>query len=141
MVSLTYPQVPTEVFLVSGFLIKFFKDKNCVNSRTSYDIDMKLGRLSKLGKRNIMASKRWLRLCRQIMTSLSFFWIASNLEQSSCRIPNARSMVFTFSLVTNIHLTKAGNRTEKSFLQLSQYCFEKKALFSTKNADVLQKKC
>ena len=39
------------------FLNKNFASKNCHYSRVSNDIDMKLGPLSKLGKKNMMTSK------------------------------------------------------------------------------------
>ena len=50
-------KILTEVFAVSGFLVKSHMIKNCYNSKTSKDIDMKLGPLSKLEKRNKMTSK------------------------------------------------------------------------------------
>ena len=50
-------KILTEVFSVSGFLVKSHMIKNCYNSKTSKDIDMKLGPLSKLEKRNKMTSK------------------------------------------------------------------------------------
>ena len=44
------------VFPISGqFLIK----ENCHNSRTSDDVDMKLGPVTKLGKRNKTTSKKF----------------------------------------------------------------------------------
>ena len=45
------------VFPLFGFLVQFLKNKNCHNSRTSNDIDMKLGPVTKLDKRNTTASK------------------------------------------------------------------------------------
>ena len=50
-------KILTEVFSVSEFLVKSHMIKNCYNSKTSKDIDMKLGPLSKLEKRNKMTSK------------------------------------------------------------------------------------
>ena len=48
----------TGVFLISGFLIKFFLNKNCHNSRTTNDIDIsKLGLVTKLNKRNTITLK------------------------------------------------------------------------------------
>ena len=75
LVSLTCPSLQilgktkTGMFLISGFLIK----ENCHNSRTSDDIDMKLGTVTKLDKRNKTASKKLtVTSCRKIVASLSF---------------------------------------------------------------------
>ena len=64
-------------FRVSGqSLIK----ENCHNSRTSDDIDMKLGPVTKVDIRNKTASKKLTMMsCQQIVTSMSFFQIWSNL--------------------------------------------------------------
>ena len=48
--------IQTAVFSVSGFLVKILIDKNCLNVRTSYHIDIKLGPLSKLEKGNTRTS-------------------------------------------------------------------------------------
>ena len=48
----------TRVFLVSGFLVKFLINKNCLNPRTSHDIDMKLEPVSKLDKWITTTSKK-----------------------------------------------------------------------------------
>ena len=42
---------------ISGFFGQSFINKNCNNSRTSHDTDMKLGAISKLDKRNKSTSK------------------------------------------------------------------------------------
>ena len=57
-------------FWISGqSLIK----ENCHNSKTSDDIDMKLGSVTKLDKRNKAASKKWtMTSSQQIVTSLIF---------------------------------------------------------------------
>ena len=47
------------VFPISGFLAKFFINKNRYKSRTSDDIDMKLGPVTKLDKRNTTTSKEF----------------------------------------------------------------------------------
>ena len=46
-------KIPTRVFSISRFLNKAFKNKNCHNSKTSNEIEMKLGPLSKLETRNM----------------------------------------------------------------------------------------
>ena len=48
--------------------------ENCCNSRTSDDIDMKLGPVTKLDKRNkITLKKLAMSSCQKIVKSLSFF--------------------------------------------------------------------
>ena len=42
----------TEIFIISGFLVKSLIKKNCHNSRTSNVIDMKLEPLTRLTKEN-----------------------------------------------------------------------------------------
>ena len=60
---------------------------NSHNSRTNDGIDMKLGPVTKLDKRNkITLRKMTMKSIREIMTSLSFFQFMANLEQSRRRI-------------------------------------------------------
>ena len=82
-------------FRISGqSLIK----ENCHNSRTSDDIDMKLGPVTKLDKRNKTTSKKLtLTSCRKIVTSLSFFGFLANLEQSEGQILDTKSAKDVFS--------------------------------------------
>ena len=57
--------------------------ENCHTSRTSDDIDMKLGHVTKIDKRNKATSKKFkVDVCQKIVTSLSFFGFLVNLEQS-----------------------------------------------------------
>ena len=74
-------------FRISGqSLIK----ENCHNSRTSDDIDMKLGPVTKLDKKNKTPSKKLtMTTCWKIVMSLSLFWFMANLEQSGSQTPNA----------------------------------------------------
>lgn len=51
-------KIQAEVYSISKFLIKSLINKNCLNSRTIYDIGMKLESLSKLGKRNTTTLKK-----------------------------------------------------------------------------------
>ena len=62
--------------------------------------------------------------CREIVTSLSFFQFMANLEQSESRIPDTEHVTHTSSLTVTFYLTKTDNRTKKSLIQLSHYCFE-----------------
>ena len=57
----------------------------------------------------------------EIVTSLQIFQFTANLEQSQCRVPDAKLM---FSLIVIFYLTKTENRTNKSQTQLSYYSFE-----------------
>ena len=63
---------------------------NCHNSRTSHDIEMKLGPVTKLDKRNKTTSKKIGDddISAKI-TSLSFFRFMADLEQSGSQIPDA----------------------------------------------------
>ena len=47
------------VFSISGFLVKSLTNKNCPNSKTSNNIDMKLGPVTKLGEKNTTTSKKF----------------------------------------------------------------------------------
>ena len=55
--------------------------ENCHNSRTSDDIDMKLGPITELDKRNEVTSKKLtMTSFSQIVISLLFFRFIANLE-------------------------------------------------------------
>ena len=109
-------------FGISGqFKIK----ENCYNSRTSDDIDMKLGPITKLDKRNKTTSKNLtMTSCRKTVTSLSFFGFLAKLEQSGSQILDTESAEFMFSVTVTFCLTKTENITKKSLTQLSHYFFE-----------------
>ena len=87
LVSLSHPsfqalgKTQMVVFPISGqSLIK----KNCHNSRTSDDIDIKLGPGTKFDSRNKTTSKKLaMTSCLQIVTSLLFFQFLTNLEADS----------------------------------------------------------
>ena len=73
--------------------------KNCYNSRTSNDIDIKLGPVIKLNKKNTVTLKKLTMMsCRQIVMSLLFSQFMANLEQSGGRTPDAWSVKVAFSL-------------------------------------------
>ena len=55
----TYDKVQTGVLSISGALVKSFTNKNCLNSKISNNIDMKLEPLSKLEMENTMTSKEF----------------------------------------------------------------------------------
>ena len=63
LVSLTCPSLQildktqTGIFLISRFLVKSPINKNCQNSRTNDDIDLKLEPVTKLDKRHTISKK------------------------------------------------------------------------------------
>ena len=82
--SLQYPHIGQNSdggifdFRTSG---QSLTEENC-NSRASDDMDMKLGPLTKLDKKNKTTPKNvTMTLCRQIVTQLPFFQFLDNLEQ------------------------------------------------------------
>ena len=58
------------------------------------------------------------------MTSLSFFGILVNLEQSGGRIPDTESTKVMFLAIVTICPEKTENRTKNSLTQLSHYFLE-----------------
>ena len=120
----------TGIFRISRFLVKSLTNRKCHNSRTSNDIDVKLGPVTKIDKRNTATSKYLtMNLCRQVMRPSSFFCFMINLEQYRTRILETWYIIFTFSLIEIFYQTKGENKTKKSL----------KVLFLPKNANFLQK--
>ena len=117
--------------MISGNLICFrvsgqsFINKNCDNSRTSHDIDIKLGSVAKLDKRiTTISNKLTITSCQQILMSFSIFRFLANLQQSGSRIPDAWPRKITFLLIITFYFTKTESRTKKFLTQLSHYWFE-----------------
>ena len=82
---------------------------------------MKLGPIIKLEGKNTATSKKVDDdVCRQIVTSLSFF----QKQQPGSQIPDTLSITFTFSITRTFRLTKTEKRTKEYLTQLSYYCFE-----------------
>ena len=80
-------------------------------SGASNDINRKLGPVIKLYKRNTKASNKFdddfmLRSCDIIV----IFQFMASYEQSGSRIPDAWSVLLTFSLTVTFHLTKTENK-------------------------------
>ena len=98
--------------------------ENYHNSRTSDDIDMKHGPLTKIGKNKRTSKKMMMTSCQQMVTSLPFFQFIANLELYGSQILGAQSMKLTFSSKVTFYVTKTENRTKKSITQLSHYGFE-----------------
>ena len=66
-----------------------FIEKNCYNSRTSNDIDVKLGPVTRLEKKEHATSKKFGDgVILEFVMSLSFFRFTVNLEQFSSRNPD-----------------------------------------------------
>ena len=86
------------------------------NSRTSDDIDMKLGPVPKLDKekQNSLKKKLTMTSCRKIVTSLSFSRFFANLEQSGGRTTDTESAKAIFLVIVTFCLTETENRTKKS---------------------------
>ena len=90
--------------------ISYFRSIPCHNCRTSNDIDMKLGPVTKLDNKNMTTSKkkkkngRWFHVSKLCHRSFSDIWpIWGN--------PVAWSVILTFSLMSTFSHTKAENRT------------------------------
>ena len=112
---------------ISDFRISvqsFIKEKfhNC---RTSHDIDMKLGSVTKLDKRHKKTSRKVdVDVMSENCDVIVIFGFLANLKQSGGWILNTESAKVTFSVIVIFCLTKTENRTKKSLTQLSLYCFE-----------------
>ena len=93
---------------------------NCQSSRASGDIDMKLGPVTKHDKSSKTTSKNLTMIsCRQIVTSLSFFGFIPQI--GAIRKPDSWRII---TLTVTFYLTKTGNRSKKSLIQLLHYRFE-----------------
>ena len=104
----------TQTGVISNFQIsgQSFIKVNCHNSRTSDDIDMKLGPATKIDKRNMATSKKLTTISfQQNVTSLSFFQFMANLEQFGCWIPGAWSVKHISSLIVAFYLTRKEKKT------------------------------
>ena len=83
---------------------------------------MKLGRVTKLNKRNTATSKIiddnvLSTICNVIVIFLIY-------DQSGSRTADVWSVKLTFSLTVAFYLRKTENRTKKPLTQLSYYCFD-----------------
>ena len=99
-------------------------NENCHNSRTSHDIDMKLGPLTKAEKSNTATSKK--KMDNDVMAEdfdvIVFFTICGHTV--TIRKRDSGRMVYKFSLTVTFYFTKLKIRTKKSLTQLSYYCFK-----------------
>ena len=111
LVSLTWPSLPilgktqSGLFPISGFLVKPLLNENCHNSRTSTNIDMKVGQITKLDKRNTATPKKF---GNNVMSTscdvFSFFQFIANLEQNGFQIPDAWFIKLTFLLIVTFYI-------------------------------------
>ena len=93
LVSLTCPSLQildktqTGIFLISRFLVKSPINKNCQNSRTNDDIDLKLEPVTKLDKRHTISKKidNDIRLANYdvIITFTIYGWFRANWNPDS----------------------------------------------------------
>ena len=102
-----------------------FINENRHSSRTSHEIGMKLGSVTKLDTRNTKTSKKFSNyVFQQIVTSLSFFIFMVNLQSSENWIPDVWFIKSKFSLTITFCFTKPANKFIKSLTQVLYYCFE-----------------
>ena len=119
----------SEIRISGQSLIK----ENCHNSRTSDDIDMNLGPVTKLDKRNKAASKKF---DDNVMSGnydvIVIFRSFGQFGAVRRPDPDTESTKVMFSVKVTFWLTKTENRTKKSPTQLSHYCFESRYFFGQK---------
>ena len=86
---------------------------------------MKLGPVTKLDKRDKTTAKKLIMTsCQKFVTSFSFFPFMTILEESGSQITEAESVKLIKTFIVTFYLTKRGNRTKKSPIQLLHYCSE-----------------
>ena len=118
-VSITCPSLQilgknqTGYFRFPDFWSTLIKE-NCYNSRTSADIDMKLGPVTKIDKGNITTSKKLtLKSCRKIVTSFSLFYFWPIWSGPETGFRSTESAKVLFSVNVTFCRTKTENRTKK----------------------------
>ena len=139
LVSVTCPSLQifgktrwyTGVFPISG---QSLTNENCRNSRTSNDIDVKLGQQPKPDKRNMVTLKnQWWRHVKKLWHRCHFtdLWsIRSNMEAG---------FRLTFSLIVTFYLTKTENRTKNLWYSSHAIALSKSTILTWrwyKNADI-----
>ena len=118
--------------------ISYFRSIPCHNCRTSNDIDMKLGPVTKLDNKNMTTSKKkkkkkWTMIsCQQIMSSF-FLWYMADLGQSGCMVCN--SYIFINVNFFSYKSWKQNLNISNTTLILLLWV---KILFLPKNPDFLQ---
>ena len=94
--------------------------ENGHNSRTSDDIDIKLGAITKL--ENITFADSVSEIRPPEFSELARF--LANSEHSGGRISDTESAKVMFSVTVTFCLTKIENKTKEPLTQLSHYSFE-----------------
>ena len=128
-------------FWISG---QSFITENRHNSRTNYDINMKLGSVTKLDKTKMTTSKK---IGNDVMSAncgiIYFFWFMANFQPSETWIPDLGSIKLTFSLIITFCLTKAEKKNYKNsntalilLLWVKAPFLWKKCWFFAKNTDI-----
>ena len=94
-----------EVFSISGFIVKSLINKDCPNSRTSDVIDITLGPLTKLDKRNTKRSKKLTMIsCQEILTALLFIQLIGQfgaIQKLNSKCIALYSSIFINNLLSN----------------------------------------
>ena len=128
MPNLVFPTYPsfqifaktqTGVFLNSGFQVKSLIKENCHNSKTSDVINMKLGPVTKLYKKNKTMSKNF---DDEVMSKICDVIVIFSIygQFGAIRKPQSGRRVFnTYVFINTFYLIKTENRTKKSLTQLS----------------------
>ena len=73
---------------------QLFTEKNYHNSRTSNDIDVKLGPVTNLEKKNTAILKKYNDGVISEFMMLSFFGLMTNLEQFGSQSPDCKTYIF-----------------------------------------------
>ena len=99
------------------------------NPRTSHDIDMKLGPVTKLEKKNTTMSKQFdddtiSASCDVIVCFLIYGQFAAIWKLDSRRMVYKTYAPINISSIVTFYLTETQNRTKKSQTLLLYYCFE-----------------
>ena len=98
--------------------VEYLIKENCHNSKTNYDIDLKLGQMTKLDKRNKTMSKKFeddvmAPNCDVIVIFPSFGQFGAIRKPHSGRMD-----------CKTLYLANTKKRTKKSLTKLWHYCFE-----------------
>ena len=134
-------KIQTGLFPISGSVVEYTINKNWHNSRTSNDIYLKLGSITKLETRNRATSKNW-RWCRadKLWRHRHVFdlWPIWSDPEAAFRAHGSGSYIFINS---NFLSYKNWKQNLKSLTELSyffewRYYFCQKCWFIVKNADI-----
>ena len=125
------------VFPISGLLVKSLINKNCDNTWTSNNINIKLGPVTKIDKRNRSTQKN--DTASSNYDVIDIFTIYVYLQQSGSRISDTRSIFLTFSLIAVFYLTNLKTELQIFKTALIQFLWVKVLLLKTKKKR--QKRC